>query len=332
VTAQGGVAYRPGIQFDLGMAAKGVRVLYPEGVRESVNANIRLAGTTENAVLGGQVNLAELSFTPAFDLDSFIGQFSGGVSPPPTPGITQNIQLNLGVTSENNINLVSRTLSVNGSANLRVRGTAAEPVILGRVNLSGGDIILNGDRFVLNGGTIEFVNPSETEPVVNLSLNTTIQQYNISMRFNGPIDQLRTNYSSDPALPPADIINLLAFGETTEASANTPSAPANQQAESLVASQVSSQVTSRISKVAGISQLSINPVLAGGTSQGPPGANITIQQRVTGNLFVTFSSNVASTENQTIQGQYQLSPRVAVSATRDQNGGVAVDTLIKKTW
>ncbi len=332
LTAQGGIAYRPDVQFDLGLAAKGVRVLYPEGVRESINANLRLAGTTENAVLGGQVNLADLSFTPAFDLNSFIDQFSGGVSPPPTPGISQNIQLNLGVSSENNINLVSRTLSINGSANLRVRGTAAQPVILGRVNLSGGDIILNGDRFVLNGGSIEFVNPSETQPVVNLALNTTIQQYNISMRFNGPIDQLRTNYSSDPSLPAADIINLLAFGSTTEANAANPATPANQAAASLVASQVSSQVTSRISKVAGISQLSINPVLAGGTSQGPPGANITIQQRVTGNLFVTFSTNVASTQNETIQGQYQLSPRVAVSVTRDQNGGVATDMLIKKTW
>jgi translocation and assembly module TamB len=332
VTAQGGVAYRPSVQFDLGLSANGVRVLYPQGVRETVNADIRLAGSTDNAVLGGQVRLADLSFTPAFDLSSFIDQISGGVSAPATPGLAQNIQLNLGLTSENNINLVSRSLSVNGSANLRVRGTAAEPVILGRVSLDGGDIILNGDRFVLNGGTIEFVNPSETQPVVNLALNTTIQQYNISMRFNGPVDQLRTNYSSDPALPAADIINLLAFGSTTEASANSPSTPANQQAESLVASQVSSQVTSRVSKVAGISQLSINPVLAGGTSQGPPGANITIQQRVTGNLFVTFSSNVASTQNQTIQGQYQVSPRFAVSATRDQNGGVAFDTLIKKTW
>ena len=331
LTAQGGVAYRPAIQFDLGLSANGVRALYPEGVRETVNANLRLAGSSDNAVLGGQVNLADLSFTPAFDLNSFINQFSGGVSLPPTPGISQNIQLNLGLNSQNNINLVSRTLSINGSANLRVRGTAAQPVILGRVNLNGGDIILNGDRYLLNGGTIEFVNPSETQPVVNVSLNTTIQQYNISMRFTGPIDQLRTNYSSDPSLPSADIINLLAFGTTTEADAQT-STPANQAAASLVASQVSSQVTSRVSKVAGISQLSINPVLAGGTSQGPPGANITIQQRVTGNLFVTFSSNVASTQNQTIQGQYQVSPRLAISTTRDQSGGIAVDAQIKKTW
>lgn len=331
VTAQGGVTYQPKMQFDLGVSAKEVRLLYPQGVRESVNADLRLSGNTDNALLGGNVTISDLSFTQAFDLMNFINQFTGGIKAPPSRGVAQNIQLNIGVRSDNNVNLVSRTLSINGTANLQVRGTAAQPVLLGRVNLASGDLIFNGNRFVLNGGTIQFVNPSETQPVVNLSLNTNIQQYNIYMRFNGPVNQLRTNYSSDPSLPAADIINLLAFGKTTEANQYS-TTPTNQAAQSLIASQVSSQITSRVSKIAGISQLSINPVLNGGTSQGPAGANITIQQRVTGNLFVTFSSNVASTQNQTIQGQYQVTPRVAVSVTRNQNGGVAVDTLIKKTW
>jgi translocation and assembly module TamB len=213
-----------------------------------------------------------------------------------------------------------------------VRGTLTEPVVLGRTNLDHGDIILNGNRFVLEGGTIEFINPSETEPVLNLTLNTNIQQYDIKLGFRGPIDHLHTTYSSDPSLPSADIINLLALGQTAEASAANPSPSTNQAAESLVASQVSSQLSSRVSRIAGISQLSINPVLAGSSSQGPPGANVTIQQRVTGNLFVTFSTNVASTQSQTIQGQYQVSPRVALSATRDPNGGFALDTLVKKSW
>ncbi|HEX3940293.1 MAG TPA: translocation/assembly module TamB domain-containing protein [Acidobacteriaceae bacterium] len=332
VSAQGGITYRPNLQFNLGAAANGIRILYPQGVRESVNANLRLVGTTEDAILGGSVDLSDLSFTPAFDLNNFISQFSGGVEAPPSAGLTQNVRLNISVHSSNNLDLVSKTLSINGAANLQVVGTAAQPVILGRVNLNNGDLIFNGDRFLLSGGTIQFVNPSETEPVVNVALNTTVQQYTIYLRFNGPVDQLRTNYTSNPALPAADIINLLAFGQTTEANTANAAAPANQAAESLLASQVSSQVTSRVSKVAGISQLSINPVLAGGTTQGPPGANLTIQQRVSGNLFVTFSTNLASTQNQTIMGQYQLSPRVAVSATRDQNGGFALDTTIKKTW
>ena len=332
ITATGGVAYRPSIQFDLGLAAKEIRVLYPQGMRESVDANLRFTGTTDNANLGGTVNLTDLSFTPAFDLSGFVSQFSG-VSAPPSSGFSQNVNLNLALHSSNNINLVSRELSINGSANLQVKGTAADPVILGRVMLTGGDAILNGNRFVLNAGTVQFVNPAETQPVVNLDLSTTVQQYNIGLRFRGPADQLQTQYTSDPSLPQADIIHLLAFGSTTEASnqasANTST---TQAAQSLIASQVASQFSSRVSKIAGISQLSINPVLANGTSQGPPGANITIQQRVTGNLFVTFSSNLASTQNQVIQGQYQVSPRVAISATRDPNGGFAMDTIIKKSW
>jgi len=331
VRMQGGVQYRPHLEFALGLAAQGVRMLYPKGVRENVDANIRLDGSSTHSTLGGSVELTDLSFTPAFDLSSVAGQLSGGVEAPPTQGFTQNLALDLAVHSQSNMNLTSRELSVDGAANLQVRGTAAQPVILGRINLTGGDVFFNGNRFVLTGGTIQFINPAETEPVLNLSVTTTIQQYDIDLRFQGPVSRMQTAYSSNPSLPQADIIHLLAFGSTTEAAASNPT-PANQEAESLIASQVSSQFTSRISKVAGISQLSISPVLQGGSAQGPAGAVITIRQRVSGNLFVTFSTNVATTQDQVIQGQYQLSPHVAISATRDETGGFGLDALIKRSW
>src|SRR5207248_4383638 len=125
------------------------------------------------------------------------------------------------------------TLSLQASANLQVRGTASEPVILGRVNVDNGDLIFNGNRFLLQGGTIDFVNTTQTQPVLNLAVNTTIQQYNIQLQLQGPIDHLHTNYASVPALPPSDIINLLAFGKTSEASAANPT-PGNLGAESAV--------------------------------------------------------------------------------------------------
>ena len=332
VQLQGGVAYRPRLSFDLGMTAKGIRLLYPQGLRETMGTNIRLSGTAANSLVTGTVNLTDLSFTPGFDLTSFAGRLSSGVAVPPAPGaITQNVHLNLNVRSINNLDLVSRQLSVDGSAGLQITGTAAQPVILGRVNLTGGEILFNGNRFLLSGGTIQFVNPSQTEPVLNLGMTTTIQQYKISMTFRGPAEQIHADYTSDPALPTADIIHLLAFGDTSEAAASN-IMPANQQAESLVASQVASQVTSRISKLAGISQLSVSPVLQGGTAEGPPGATITIRQRVTGNLFITFSSNVASTQDEVIQGEYKISPRVSFSATHDPNAGFGFDTLIRNSW
>jgi translocation and assembly module TamB len=331
VQASGGVVYKPSLRFDLVLAGQGIRLLYPDGVREGVDANLTLVGTTEASTFSGRVRINQLSFTPDFDLSEFLGQFSGETSPPPAPGMSQNMQLNLALESTSGINLVSRELSLRGNANLNVRGTAAEPVILGRVNLTGGDLIFRGNRYLLQQGTLDFANPSRTQPVVNVAVNTTIQQYNIALQFYGPTDHLRTNYTSVPSLPPADIINLLAFGKTSEASAANPT-PGNLGAQSLIASQVSSQVTSRVEKIAGISRLSIDPVLGGNSSQQNPGARITVQQRVTGNIFVTFSTDVTQSQNQVIQLQYNVTPRVTFSGTRDQNGGFGFDTRIQKSW
>ena len=335
VTASGGLIYRPALRFDLAMAAHGVRLLYPRGIREGFNLNLNLTGTRQAALLGGNIHITDLSFTPDFDLTNFLGQFSGTeAAPPPTPGaFTQNLRLNVAVQSTTGVSLVSRTLSLQAAANLQLRGTAAEPVILGRVNINGGDLIFMGNRYVLEGGTIQFANPMRTEPVLNVAANTTIQQYQIYMRFQGPVDRMHTNYSSVPALPPADIIHLLAFGTTTEAAAANPT-PGTLGAESVVASQVTSQVTSRVAKVAGISQLSIDPELGGVANSGAAntGARITIQQRVTGNLFVTFSTDVTTTQDQVIQLQYKVSPRLSFSGTRDYNGGFAFVTRIRKTW
>jgi hypothetical protein len=75
--------------------------------------------------------------------------------------------------------------TLKAAANLRVTGSAAQPVILGRINLNGGDLIFRGNRYVLQGGTTDFVNPSQTEPVVNVTVNTEVQQYNVRMHFLG---------------------------------------------------------------------------------------------------------------------------------------------------
>jgi translocation and assembly module TamB len=332
LSAKGAVLYRPNLSFDLMLQGRGIRLLYPDGVRSGIGTTLYLTGTTEAATLRGQVNLNQLSFTQDFDLTSMMGQFGGTTAPPPAQGFSNNLQLDIQVRSTQGINLVSRQLSIDGSMNLNVKGTAAQPVVLGRINLNGGDFLFNNERFVLQGGTIDFVNPSVTQPVLNVAVNTTVQQYNVAMRFEGPVDHMRTSYSSDPALPPADIIHLIAFGSTTESAAANPSPPGNLAAEQKIASAVSGQVTSRVAKIAGLSQLSIDPTLGGPGTQSSPGATITVQQRVTSKIFVTFSTDVTSTQNQVIQLEYKPNRKFSFSGTRDQNGGVAFDTRIHKTW
>ena len=330
VTASGGIVYRPQLRFDLAMAGKGVRVLYDQSIRTALNSNLALSGSLENASLTGQVAIEQLSFTSDFDISDLMSQFGGDAPPPPTQGFTQDLNLDVGIQTPGGLNLTSRTLSLAGSANLHVRGTAAQPVLLGRMNLSSGDLIFSGNRYKLQGGTVDFTNASRTQPVVDMSVNTTISQYDIQMHFWGPADHLHTNYTSDPSLPPSDIINLIAFGKTSEASAANPTPPGTLGAESLVASQVSSQITSRVEKLAGISQLSIDPEL--GSGQQSPGARVAVQQRVTGKIFVTFATDVTSTDSQVIQLEYQANRKTSFTAVRDQNGGFSFQTTFRKQW
>jgi translocation and assembly module TamB len=334
INATGAVAYRPAIQFQLGLTANNIRLRYPEGVRAILASNLALTGNAEASQLAGQVRIERVSFTPDFDLTTFTNQFRGESSDSGTPGsFTQGMKLNIAVQSTSQMNLVSSQVSVKGDANLRVVGTAADPVILGRTNLTGGEFFLAGNRYQVDHGTIDFMNPVRTEPVLNIQVKTRIDEYNITLGLNGPMERLQTTYTSDPALPPVDIINLIASGKTVEsATANpSPSPTSALGAQSLLASGISSQVSGKIAKLAGVSQLQIDPGL--GTDNGQnPGARIAIQQRVTSNLLVTFATDITSTQRQAIQVEYKLNPKWSVSGTRNQNGGFGMDGRYRKDF
>lgn len=332
IRATGAVAYRPAIEFQLGLAAQQVRVRYPEGVRALLASNLALTGNLQQSLLSGQVKIERVSFTPDFDLSTFAEQFSGETGDTGTPGsFTQGMKLNIAVQSTSQMNLVSSQISLRGDANLRVAGTAATPVILGRTNLTGGEIFLANNRYEVQQGTIDFLNPVHTEPVVNIQVRTTINEYHLTLGLRGPINRLETTYTSDPALPPVDIINLIARGKTVESAAANPNPPGLLGAQAALASTVSSQVSGKIAKLAGVSQLQIDPGLGTDTGQNP-GARIAIQQRVTSNLLVTFASGVASAQRQAIQIEYKFNPRWSVSGTRNQNGGFGVDGKYRKDF
>ena len=325
LTARGGIAYAKSIQFDLGATANEAQIVY-QGLRIVLNGNLALTGTPHAAVLSGRVNVDHISAAPDFDITNIAGTGVNAVAASPGTGFIQAVTLNVGVRTTSEINIVSRTFSAQGDVNLRVTGTLTDPVILGRINIDSGDVIAFGNRYVLQPGTLDFINPVQTEPVVNLAATTTVNQYNINLRLQGPLERLRTSYSSDPSLPPADIINLLAFGQTTEA-AGANSAPGNLGALSVLASGVSSQVAAHQRRKG-------DPVLGGSTNgaQQNPGAIITVQQRVTSNLFVTFITDVTSTQNEIIQVEYHFSPRWSFSGTRDQNGGFGFDFRVRKQY
>src|SRR5258708_12890594 len=108
-----------------------------------------------------------------------------------------------------------------GDANLRIRGTVANPGVLGRVNIAEGDIFFNGTRYRLQRGDVTFSNPLVIQPVIDVEMAARVRDYEITIGFHGSFDRLNGTYLSDPPLPIGDIIPLLAFRHTRHTTAYT---------------------------------------------------------------------------------------------------------------
>jgi translocation and assembly module TamB len=323
VTLGGSISYRPALQFNVALQGKSIRLAYPEGLRSLLEANLTLSGDTHASMLSGRVLIDSLSFTPDFDLSSFSDQFSNG-NTLSQPGIADTVKLSIALQSQQNLNAVSSQVSIAGQAALQIGGTAANPVITGRTTLTSGELFYRNVRYQLQRGIVTFDNPNETHPVLNVSVTTIVEQYNLTLNLRGPLDKLTTSYVSDPPLPTADVINLVARGKTTEEAAAS-----SQSTDSMVASQVAGQVAGSVQKLAGISALEIDPTLGGNQN---PSARVAIQQRVTKNLLFSFSTDVSQPGSEIVQGEYQINKRWSVSVQRDQLGGVSVDGRFHKKF
>jgi hypothetical protein len=55
------------------------------------------------------------------------------------------------------------------------------------------------EYYQITRGIMEFSNANPTEPVLNIVLTTTINQYNLSLIFPGPLDKMQTSYLVRPA-------------------------------------------------------------------------------------------------------------------------------------
>lgn len=330
VTAKGGITFRPAMQVDLRLSGSSMRLRYPKGVRAILESNLTLIGDKQTATLGGTVEVQSLSLTPDLDLTGLLNQFSEQDYSSSPSRLAQHVRLDVTIESAPQVDVVSTRMSFRGNAHLQLLGTAAEPIVQGRANLNGGDLFIGGNRYVMQDGSIDFLNPLRTEPVVNVRVKTKIDQYVINLKIEGPIERLNTTYTSQPLLPAVDIINLLAFGKTTEATGDNPLNALNLGAQSALVQGLGNALSSRVTEFVGLSYFSINPVVGGSNQEA--GARVVLQHRVTSNLVVTYSSDVTSTQRQSIQLEYTFKSRWSVNAARNQNGGFGASALFHTSF
>jgi translocation and assembly module TamB len=325
-----------GMSFSLSASGHDIRLRYPEGLSSTADAAFQLTGTLRNAVLSGNVTVTRLGVNPQFDFATYLAAGIHGAPAQKIDSPLNEVHLDVHIVSTPELQVQTSLARLSGNVDLRLRGTASRPVVLGRVNLLEGMLSFNGTKYRLERGDVTLTNPVRIEPTLDIELSARVRDYDITLGFHGPLNRLTPSYRSDPPLSSSDIISLLALGRTAEEAANpaimgsAQYSPAVSESASsaLVGQALSSTVGSRLQKLFGVSRIKIDPNVSSASNEGL--ARVTVEQQVSNNLTLTYITSLNQSSQQILQFEYNVNKNVTIQAIRDQTGVVSIDVLFRK--
>ncbi len=333
----GFLAYRNGLYFDLTATGKDVRLRYPPGVSSSADASLRYTGSAKSSLLSGDITLTRFGMNPRFDFGSFLAETKNTPSLSSLNPFLDNLRIDVHITSMPELRVETTLAKLSGDLDLRVRGTAARPAVMGRVNIAEGDVFFNGTKYRLERGDISFSNPLTIEPVVNIEMSARVQNYDITIGLHGTMASgkgLSMTYRSDPPLSNTDIIALLAFGRTRGQDLYHAAQPGQNTSDPATASNailgqaLDAAVNDRVERLFGNSRVKIDPQFVG--SGNNPSARVTIEQQINNNITLTYITNLTQSTETVVQLEYNVDKNVSIVAVRDQNGVLGFDVHIRR--
>jgi translocation and assembly module TamB len=325
--------------FRLHASAEAVRVRYPEGVSTVADAELDFTGTTSRSQLSGAITIVRTGFNPQSDFSSILAKSAEPVRTRSADtgflgGLNFDIQI---ATSPDTTFQSSLTEGLQVEANLRLRGTASNPALQGRINITQGQLTFFGTRYTINQGSIAFYNPVKIEPVLNVDLETKARGVDVTLTVSGPINKMSLTPRSDPPLQFSEIVALLATGRTPTSDpsllAQQSTSPQTWQqmgASTLLGQAIANPVAGRLQRFFGVSKLKIDPSLTG--VENNPQARLTLEQQVTSDITFTYITNVTSSNPQVVRVEWAFSRQWSVVALREENGQFGLDFFYKRRF
>jgi len=122
------------------------------------------------------------------------------------------IKLDLRVRAEDQIYVSGMGLESEWGMDLRIRGTATNPVITGGLDLVRGTYSFAGKRFEVTRGTIRFRGGALTDPDINIQASTTTDGITANIVITGTGQRPQIAFTSTPTLPQDEVLSRLLFG------------------------------------------------------------------------------------------------------------------------
>ncbi|MBS1873924.1 MAG: translocation/assembly module TamB domain-containing protein [Acidobacteria bacterium] len=316
-------------------AADQVRLRHPDGISVTLNAAVNLTGTSENGLISGTVTVVRAAFETHTDLGSLLAQSAKPLPAPSAPSeYLRGLNFDVRIESGPNLEVqTSLTRDVEAEAELRLRGNAARPMLLGDISINQGEIQFLGNKYTVNRAEIRFINPTKVEPTFDVDLETKARGITVNISFSGTMTKLNATYRSDPPLQSSDIIALLAVGRDPNSTALSNAQSRTNLLEtgaSTLSQAVAAPVSNRLQRFFGVSRLKIDPSLTG--VENIPQARVTLEQQVSRDITLTYITNLSRTQEQIVRVQWDINRRWSAIAVREENGVFGIDFQYRKRF
>jgi len=332
--AEGEIAYRFQAEVD------GVSVRYPEGFLLRGDASLSYASTPDGAILAGVVDLERafyLQDVPVGVLDILRGAVGPSrLEAGEVDTALAQTQLNVAVEGADALRVRNNVANLEGDVDLSIRGSLAEPILFGQVEVErGGEIVYADNTYEVERGLVTFANPYRIDPVIDLTATTEVRSYDITLNLSGTLDRLNTSFTSDPPLADLSIIALLTTGQTLDPGGELFAAGAGGQgggpsATTFLYGQAASVISERVNTLFGFDRFRVAPVTGAGSNVSS--LAFTAGKQISSDVYVTYSRDPSTPEVDVFQVEWQVQDNVLVVLTQNGDDSYAVDVQVERRF
>ncbi len=308
-------------QFLFNVHGNNVTLNYPPDFRSTVDADLELRGNQQVQFVRGNVQVHRTEYTRDIVLSELINQR-------PQTSIEEGGEFKFSRTAQfdklrvegrNALIMRNNLGDLDASVSLELNGPVKDPTIEGRITATRGTLNFRNNPYEITRGLIYFPPRLGADPILNIEGQAVIRGYRVTALLEGPLSHPTTNVSSEPALPQADVVSLILTGtlSSTDTSTSVLAQSGLGTAASLLTDAlINAPISKATNKLFGLSRLEITPVI-GGTGSAPT-ARLTAARRISKDLTLTYSTNIASDPNQVLAVEYRVSNRLSFVAEYEQ--------------
>ena len=223
VTASGSVGLDAagGFPIDLRATLARAQLARSDALAATVSGTVRVRnGPQTGALIEGDLTLPEVRYQIVNQAAADVAVLEGvrRRNAPPVAAeasaVPSNWKLDIRVRADNRIFVSGMGLEAEWQTDLRVRGTATDPRIVGRLEVVRGTYSFSGRRFEIARGNVTFTGGAVTDPDLDISATTTVDGVTAIINIGGRAQNPQVTFTSTPALPQDEVLSRLLFGSS----------------------------------------------------------------------------------------------------------------------